>query len=226
MYISPLFLYIHVAGTGRSGVFITARAEWKPVGVETLSRATPKFHLKREIRKNHSTGMKSIFFSPWGLFPYFIAILGEKRGIRSAGSRTRLISAIRKASLHPAYVNYVNCARRGVLKDWPIAVVRSFGAGPSPIAGPRNSNTCHVRSANITFASTITVDVCIVYLNNARPTYVLLSCDGHVTRPVGFSHLATINTRRNLVSRNCLGNKLALPILRYGRVQYFVTLFM
>jgi len=79
MYISPLFFYIHVAGTGRSGVFITARAEWKPVGVETLSRATPKFHLKRKIRKNHSTGMKSIFFSPWGLFPYFIAILGEKR---------------------------------------------------------------------------------------------------------------------------------------------------
>lgn len=49
------------------------------------------FLLKRKIRKNHSTGMRSIFFfSPWGLFPYFIAILGEKK--RDKEGRTRLIS--------------------------------------------------------------------------------------------------------------------------------------
>lgn len=174
---SPLFLYIHVAGTGRSGVFITARAEWKPIGVETLSRATPKFHLKRKIRKNHSTGMKSIFFPSVGTLSLFYRhIRRKKRDKRSVGARTRLISAVRKAPLHPAYVNYVNCARGGCPER--LANRHRMVVGPSPIVGPRNSNTCHVRSANITFASTITVDVCIVYLNNARPTYVFLS--GHM----------------------------------------------
>lgn len=76
-------------------------------------------------------------------------------------------------------------------------------------------------------ASTITIDVCIVYLNNVRPTYVFLSCDGRVVRPAGLSHLTTISTLRNFVPRNYLvGNKLTLQILRQGRVQYFVTLRM
>lgn len=193
-----------------------SRVETNRGGNSVASNAEASFWSVKSERIT-ARGWDPFFFSPWGLFPYFIAILGEKRRIRSDGRTRRsdaaYLSAVRKASLHPAYVNYVNCARGGVLKDRPIALVRPFGAGPSPIVEPCNSNTRYVRSTNITFASTITVDVCIVYLHNVYSTYVFLSCDRRVVRLAGLSYLATIlSMLHNFVPWNCLENKLALQI--------------
>lgn len=108
---------------GGSSVFITARPKWKPIGVEIRwTRATSMTrHPKRKIRKNHNAGVRSVFFVPLplppGLFLLYRDIRRERKkkkrdkGGRSEGARTRLISTVRRASFHPAYVNYINCAR-------------------------------------------------------------------------------------------------------------------
>lgn len=121
-------------------------------------------------------GMRSFFFPLRGdsFLIFYRHLLGEKRGIRSNDPRSDA-AYLRKASLYPAYVNYVNCARGAVLKDRPIAVERSFGAGPSPL-----NLVIRIFAMSDLQIQTSTIDVCIIYLNNVCPTYGFLFYDDRV----------------------------------------------
>lgn len=126
IYLYYSLFHIHATGTNRSFVFITIQTERKPIEIEILSRVTSIF-LKRKIQKNHSAG-KIHFFSPVPRdFPYFIVILGEKKGDKSERSEQRSDGAYlhRSQSLASSSVCKLHKLRsRGVPKDRPIAVDR------------------------------------------------------------------------------------------------------
>lgn len=139
--------------------------------------------------------MRSIFFSVPRDFPYFIVILGEKRGIRADGpSDARATAYLRRSQslVSSSVCKLYKLCSTGVAKDQPIAVDRYFGRTVSVKSLSRNIRIL-AESDRIISVSVIFSRVCIVSLNKCLINICIYRVLSHDVCPVGPSHVAMVN---------------------------------